>query len=346
MTDRVDEKDILERALLFVLDVLGRNKIKLLLALLVGGVLGVSVSFLKPRKYKSTTMLLPEMTSGGIGSLGSLASLAGIETGGSGSETDAIRPDVYPNILKSSPALLSLLSQPVQTDSGKHYKSLLNYYEALHGVKINPQFLKLNMEDSIYKYQKQELGVIGSLKGSIEAEFDKKSGLISISVEMQDGHVAAMVLANGIKYLKAYVTDYRYGKKHNQKDFVDSQLQVAKQRMMKTRLALQSFRDKNRNLFLNTAKIEENKLEDEYNVAQEVYNSLIKQSETLTISEKQTKPVFEVLDPPMVPNGKSAPNRLFYGIGGAFLAFILVSIAVIIIYSRKPKKELISSSIA
>ena len=108
--------------------------------------------------------------------------------------------------------------------------------------------------------------------------------------------------------------------------------------MTKTRLALQSFRDKNRNLFLNTAKIEENKLEDDFNVAQEVYSSLIKQSETLTISEKQTKPVFEVLDPPMVPNGKSGPNRLFYGIGGAFLAFILLSITLIFIYSRKPKK--------
>ncbi len=55
---------------------------------------------------------MPEIQSkgAGLGGLGSLAGLAGIDIGGMAGSVDAIRPDIYPDVLQSVPFALQLLA--------------------------------------------------------------------------------------------------------------------------------------------------------------------------------------------------------------------------------------------
>lgn len=327
------DQDVLEKSLLAFMLTLNKNKGKLFLSLILGAVIGVSLSFLLPKKYTSRAELLPEFSSSKFGSLGSLASLAGLDAASS-TESDALRPDLFPNILQSSPAILYLLRQPVTTDSGKSYKTLLSYYQFAGESKPNSELLNLNLIDSLYKFKPADLGVISGLKKSITSSFEKKSGIIFVSVEMADPKVAAITLTHCINYLKQYVTEYRYGKKHNQVEFVQSQLKSSKDRMKRAQYALQKFKDSNRNLFLNTAKIDEQKLEEEYNLAFSVYNDLVNESEKLSIAEQEDKPVFQILEPPMIPISKSSPNRLFLGVGGAIATFLIALVLVFIPWKR------------
>ncbi|WP_254411870.1 Wzz/FepE/Etk N-terminal domain-containing protein [Dyadobacter diqingensis] len=333
VNDSSSDQDILEKTLTALIQILIKNKGKLFLSILLGGIIGIASSFLIPKKYTSKAELLPEFNSNKFGSLSSLASLAGLDAAGS-SESDALRPDLFPNILQSSPALLYLLSQPVKSDSGKNYSSLLAFYEIQNEVKVKPQLLKLKITDSLYKYTTSELGIISSLKKSINSSFEKKSGIIFVSVEMTDPKVAAITLANCIKYLKQYVSEYRYGKKHGEVAFVGSQLKTAKERMQKAQYALQKFKDNNRNLFLNTAKIGEQKLEEDYSLAASVYNDLLRESEKLNIAEQEDKPAFQILEPPVIPVAKSSPNRFFFGVGGSILSFLLTVIMVLIPWKK------------
>jgi uncharacterized protein involved in exopolysaccharide biosynthesis len=333
INDTSPQQDVLEKSLMALILTLGKNKKLLFFSLIMGGIIGIGLSFTVPKKYKSSAQLLPEFNSNKFGGLSSLASLAGLDASGS-SESDAFRPDLFPNILQSSPSLLYLLNQPVETDSGKSYPTLLSYYEQINKVKVNPGFLKLNIADSLYKYKPEELLIIGSIKQSISSNFDKKSGIVFVEVEMTEPKVAAIMLTNCIKFLKQYVTEYRYGKKHDQVNFVQSQLKSAKSRMVKSEYALQNYRDTNRNLFLNTAKIQNQKLEEEYSLAYAVYNDLLRESERLSIEQQDDKPLFQILEPPTIPVSKSGPNRLFFGIAGSIVLFVLTLISILIPWKK------------
>ena len=86
---------------------------------------------------------------------------------------------------------------------------------------------------------------------------------------------------------------------------------------------LASFRDRNKNVSLATAKAEEERLTSQYNLVYGVYSELSKQLEQSKIQVKQETPVFTIIEPISVPTKKSKPNRpliLFLGIllGGIF----------------------------
>ncbi|PWJ60401.1 subunit length determinant protein [Dyadobacter jejuensis] len=324
----IEEQDILEKSVLYLIRVIGKNFKFLILAIVLGGGLGIGLSYMATVKYKASAELLPEFSRGSLSSLGSLASLAGLNT--SSGESDAIRPDLYPNILQSNPAVLHLLKQPVESVDGKKFPTLFDYYKLKLELQLPPTFLNTSLNDSIVKFKPEEMLVISSLKNSIESNFDSKLGMVTIGVEMEDPKIATITLANCISYLKISVNEYRYGKNVDQGDFLTAQLSKAKDRMGKARYKLQKYRDNNRNIFTNAAKIEEQKLQEEYSIAFSIYNSLLGESERLNISSQDEKPLFQILNPPVVPNNRSSPNRLFYAVGCGLAGFMITLILLLV----------------
>jgi uncharacterized protein involved in exopolysaccharide biosynthesis len=62
-------------------------------------------------------------------------------------------------------------------------------------------------------------------------------------------------------------------------------------------------------VYLNTAKIEEQRLQADYLLTQSVYNELSKQLEQAKIKVQEETPVFKTLEPAVVPIQKSGPKR-------------------------------------
>jgi uncharacterized protein involved in exopolysaccharide biosynthesis len=324
------DQDFLERSIINFIRITNLNKGKLFLSLLIGGILGVALSFSVTKKYTSKAELLPEFSSNKLGSLSSLASLAGFDAASSG-ESDAVRPDLYPNIILSTPGLRYLLNQPVTTITNRQFPTLLSYFENLNGQKLPKGQLSQNTSDtSLIHFNIEEVALLNQLKSSISANFDKKSGVVLIGVEMTDAKVAGLTLTNSITYLKEYVTKYRLGKKGEKAEFVKTRVRDAKKRMQQSQRSLQQYKDQNRNLFLNTAKIQMQNLEMELNQAETVYNDLARQYEQAQIEEIEKEPVIHLLEPPQVPSSKSSPRRILFGIGGSVLASLLMLIFLII----------------
>ena len=79
-----------------------------------------------PRTYNTTVTLAPESdnSSSLSGSMNSIASMMGVRVG---SSDDAIYPELYPDILESSPFLIDMFNVHVTTEDGKISTTYYNY---------------------------------------------------------------------------------------------------------------------------------------------------------------------------------------------------------------------------
>ncbi len=77
----------------------------------IGGlVVGLVVAFSIPREYSTTVKLTPELRGKSAGGgMSALASLAGVNLG-SDASVDAVYPELYPDVLNSTPFMVELLS--------------------------------------------------------------------------------------------------------------------------------------------------------------------------------------------------------------------------------------------
>ena len=89
----------------------------------IAAVIGLIVGFSIPKEYSTEVTLAPESASKvNAGSMGALAAMAGINLGGSVGE-DALSPELYPDIVKSTPFLLELFDVRVKDQKGKNHQS-------------------------------------------------------------------------------------------------------------------------------------------------------------------------------------------------------------------------------
>lgn len=296
--------------------------------------MGVGVSFLFPKEYSSSAKILPEFSSGmKSGNLGALASLAGVSLG---DNSEAIRPDLYPNILQSRPFLMQLLTTPLPTQADTF--ALL---PILLGSEDTQPFTReqLARADTLLTLTEEQEEVFKNLAKRISASNDKLTGVLSIEIELPDPVMAASATNLAVNYLKTFVAEYRTTKESDKVRFLQKQLAESKSRYQKAEYALNAYRDRNQNTFSNVARIEEQRLQSDYLQAQTIYNNLAQQLEAARLQLQEEAPVLKVLEPPMVANKKSKPKRLYFAIGFGFIGG-MIALAYILF-----KKERIHQSI-
>ncbi len=306
---------------------------------IVFGILGTVYAFTAQKEFESKVVVLPEIQSMGgskLGGLGALAGLAGLDIGSIGG-TEAIRPDLYPNVTQSLPFVLYLLQQPVYISESKKRQTVQAYFESLNqGMldnifgseeKVKPKLDPQQFSKAVELNIKQE-NLIKDLQKRIVTTFDRKTGIITINVKMPDPVVAATIARLSVEYLKEYVTTYRTDKTRKQLKFLEKQVSEAKGRVQSTEASLASYRDRNSFLVMNTAKVTEQRIQSEFMLAQNVYNGLVQQYEQMKIKVEEETPVFKMLEPPKIPLKKSEPKRLIiimlFTFIGAFGVLFLV----------------------
>ena len=210
-------------------------------------VLGILYAFSKVNQYTVSVTVMPEIQSKGanLGGLGSLAGLAGIDIGSMGSGADAIRPDIYPDVLQSVPFALQLLRQPVYSQLLEKETSLQTFLEelgkqswlgsllgGLGEEKVLPLPDPKNHSKTLQITKKQE-EVVKLVHGAVSAAYDKKSGVITVTATLPDPVVAATVARLSLEYLTNYISSYRTEKSRNQVEFLARQTDDAKKRYQK-----------------------------------------------------------------------------------------------------------------
>ncbi len=321
--DSFDSDEVIEISIRDIVAFVNKYWRPLLLIGVVSGGIGFGLSFTTPEEFTSSAKLLPEYSADlKGGNLGALASLAGVSLG---DNSDAIRPDLYPDILQSRPFLLQLLTTPLPTEAD----TLALLTIMLGDDEIQP-FTKSQIAraDTVLTLTKEQEAVFENIAKRISASNDKLTGVLTIEVELPDPVMAASATNLAVNYLKTFVAAYRTTKESDKVRFLQKQLSESKGRYQRSEYALNAYRDRNQNTFSNVARIEEQRLQSDYLQAQTIYNGLTQQLEAARLQLQEDSPVLKILEPPMVANKKSKPKRLFYAIGfgivGGFIALTFI----------------------
>ncbi|MCF0058305.1 lipopolysaccharide biosynthesis protein [Dyadobacter sp. CY356] len=324
----------------------GKHLFSLIVFAFIAGVAGFGFSYSFPKTYQSNITMLPEY---GGAKKSSLAMLAG---GNNSEGAEKLLPDLYPVILASSPFGIYLLKQPVTDQYGHTYKS----FELFLKRDSTQSSLTSLLPSSPTKTEKSvklsdpnilllsapEAGNIRMAMGLISSSIDSKAGVITISAETEDPVVSAILVEASKNYLINYVEEYRTAKALQQVNLLKDQMASSNVRFRKAEYTLQSYRDRNRNAFLNVAQIEEQRLQSDYLLAQSLHEDLVRRYEQALNKVKEEKPVFKVLEPVTVPLAKSNPKRLRFFFISAFLGGVLC-LAYILLFKKNISKPIIRS---
>lgn len=311
-------------------------------------VLGLIIAITSPKQYKVETRLLPEAKSAsGGGAAALLSSLGGL--GGFsmplGEGADAIGPMLYPDVLKSTPFYLELLNHKVTYKANDGtlnitvFEYLNDYTRSSLGNIIIKYTIKLpwtilgwirgeqktsevSEEPEPYQFTRmtlEQFQIIKKLGDKISANIDQKNGVINISAEFGDPYITAQVANFAVEYLSNYITEYRVEKAKTDLQFIQERYFEKEKEYLYAQKELAQFRDANRNVQSAAARTEEERLNNKYTLAFNVYNGLAQQLEQAKIKVQEETPVIKILEPVQVPVERSKPRRSLILVVFAFL---------------------------
>lgn len=320
-----DEIDLLELA-----KTIWIWRIFIIKVVVIGTVVGFLAAILSPKEYKSTATLMPEYSTESQGSASSLlrqyGGLLGMSGGTYVSNSNAIRVDLYPNIVQSTNFQLKLMNQPFYFSDIDATATLFEYYTKLNspgvigflaeytiglprkilGAILPKKEFMTSMpgdtkESMVLNLTKEEVDLISLLRQKITATLDEESGIVSVSVTLPDNIAAAAVTEYTITELTEYLTEYRTEKVLRDLTFVEEQLTMAEARFEEAQLTLAEFRDSNQGILSAKAQTEEQRLTSEYQIAFNLYNGLTQQYEEAKLKVQEETPVFKTLEAVQVP---------------------------------------------
>lgn len=302
-----------------------QHRKKYFLVALVSGIVGIIISFSIPKSYTTKIMLAPETSTNSLlgGNLSALSSLVGMNM--SGNSSDAIFPEIYPDVVSSVNFLVGLSKMHVETADGKVSTTLYDYIE--NGQKA-PWWAffryfakKKKTGDNInpFKLNKDQTGVIKSLDKSIMCSVNKNNGVITIKATAQDALISAVLADSVSSRLQTFITDYRTNKARNDLAYIQKMYAEAKKHYEQARQRYGAFADSNQDIVMASVKTRENDLENEMQLQYNIYSQMTTQLQMAKAKVIEKTPVYAVLQPASVPYRQSSPKRMLIT-----LALILV----------------------
>lgn len=311
-------------------------------------ILAYLLVFCVPRYYKCTVELAPEIQALNTGSLSSLASSFGLDLNmGYGSVTDAITPELYPDLMESVDFTTSMFNVKVKSKDNKinttYYNYLLKYQKTpwwsriFEGLKKafagRNKTQKDNSKVNTFHLTKQQNLVSKLIKKNIQCNIDKKSDAISISATDQDPVIAATLAEAAKNKLQIFITDYRTSKARLELDYTKKLWAESKRKYEKVRRLYAVYSDANTDVSLPSVQSKIEDLENDMQLQYNIYTALNQQLQKSQAKVIEQTPAFTTLQSATVPQKPAGPKRMFF----AFAVTVLVFFAEVLFVLLKTK---------
>ena len=308
---------------------LWKNRSMIIKWCIAGAIIGLVVGFSIPKTYTASVTLAPEMQQKTSSGVSSIASMMGVNLNNS---VDAISVEMFPDVVHSTPFIFELFDLPVtfehkdtvvnttlidymlEYQKSPWWTPILEFpFKALGwcidmitpdeeeestGGTLNPNNLP-----------KKEREVVKFFAENIMVNVDKKSFKTEMSIDMQDPVIVAKVMETITENLKDYMSDYRTSKARQDVENLEVICEQRKTDYYKAQHAYANYVDSNKNVSLQSAQVERDRLQQEMNLAYQVYSQVATNLEGARIQAEQAKPVFVVIDPVTIPIRKTAPSK-------------------------------------
>ena len=306
--------------------------------------LGLLVAFFSAKEYTSGTTFVPQSGGEGVSSsMSSLASLAGINLGNMGGG-ETLSPTVYPQLLSNVDFIKDLMYTPIQFEEWPEKITLFDYYTneeynkptffgtikkytiGLPGLIIGAISSKEDSSDSkmaagsgLNTLTEDEYSCMKILTQQVSITINDKDGYIDLSARMPEAVASAELATAAFDLLEKYITEYKIQKAQFNLDYINERLEEARADFEKKQLAYAQYTDANRSTSSATARIDGNRLKQEYDLANTIFTELARQKVNAELQVKEDTPVLSVIKPIVVPVEKSKPKRAIILIAFTFL---------------------------
>ena len=323
--DDEQEIDIME-----LISKLWKKRFMIIKWCIVGAVIGLVAGFSIPKTYTAGVTLVPEVQQRTSSGVSSIASMMGVNLNNS---VDAIDAEMYPDVVHSTEFIVDLFDIPV-TFERKDSVITVPLVEYMKEYQKSPWWsavIKFPFKvlgwciDLVTPDEEEEEGVAGPLDPSnlpkkergvvkyfaenIMVNVDKKSLKTQMSLEMQDPLVVATVMNAVTENLKNYMSDYRTSKSRQDVQNLEVICAQRKADYYKAQQEYAKYIDANKNVILQSANAERERLQQEMNLAYQVYSQVATNLEGSRIQAEQAKPVFVIIENVKVPIKKTAPSK-------------------------------------
>lgn len=311
-------------------------------------VLGLVAALTMVRTYTVSTTMVPQVSSSRSSSLSSLASLAGFDISSATSGAD-LSPIIYPQIVSSTPFRRALIYTPLHYEKADTavcmYTYAMEYSKptvfgtikkytvglpgtimgALRGTKedlVLPEDGAASDEPQPVLVSKDEEKVMEIVAKNVVLTADKKEGYLTLTVVGAEPLQTAELAMKAQQLLQEEITRFRTEKAQSQLDYIQARYNEVKAEAESYQAALAAVTDRSQSMTTTRAKIERDRLQSKYSVANSIYLEMAKQLEQAKMQVKQDTPVFTVVQPVTVPS-KPSNSRAKTLVIWTFFGFIL-----------------------
>ena len=318
----------------------------------VTSVVTMALLFCIPRHYAVTVKLAPEYgeSAGGGGALSSAASMIGLNLGGQG--VDAILPEFYPDIVKSTDFLVSIMEAKAVTLDGEFEGSYAEYVmkkekfpwwlklmgKAKRLISKKPAPLNTSSDYKINPFMltKAESDLMKRISTNIGCAVDEKTGVITLTFKAQDALVAAN-MANTVKEeMQSFITKYRTGKNKLEYQHAMAMCDTAYVKYVDAQKAYADYVDKHQGVSKQMYKVEEERLAGEMQLAFQIYNTLYQQKLLNEAEVLRRTPVFTVLQNASVPVKPESSKKL---VKTFIMAMLSAFVYLVILIAREGEES-------
>lgn len=308
---------------------------------LIGLIIGIVVAFSIPKEYNTSIVVAPEAKSQSTGNMGAIAAIAGINL--QQSTDDAISPELYPNIIGSTPFIVGLFDievkdqkKGIQTDlytyldekqSSPWWSYIFAAPSKLIGLFSANKSNEVIVDNDIVNPRRIELTrkqtlIVENLKNRINVSVDKKTGVITLSSMMQSPEISAFIADTVTSYLQDYIIKYRTQKARQDLSFTEKLYEEAQDNYYKAQQEYTTYADKNLDIVSARYGAAKERLQNEVTLTYGVYNQMAQQLQMAKVKVQDTTPVYTIIQPAVVPLLAEKPKKKMIVIGFIFVAFI------------------------
>lgn len=301
--------------------------------------------FTIPRYYTCKVMLAPEATNNanGLNSLMSSFGLGEMET-----TDDAISPRLYPDLMTSNDFIVSMFPVEITTKDGDltttYYDYLLHHNKSSWYGSLLGSFMEMfKSEDEevaisgmkgrtfspAFLLTDEQHDVVSAIADKIQCDYDRKTGVISVTVKDQDPLVCALIADTVSNKLQNFILDYRTKKARNDLEYTQRIYDQTKADYQESNELYVAAVDANWDLVNETAKARLETLSQDKTLKYQTFSSITQKLEGAKAKLQEATPVITVLQGSSVPQKPSGPKRLFITLGLMFLVGFVCSVYII-----------------
>ena len=299
-----------------------------------------------PRYYRSEVKLAPETENGLEQSgLGSLASSFGFDIG-SMATSDAIFPELYPELLGTNDFVTQLFTVTVENEDStiktdyytyltQHQKrpwwgGLLAPIRKLFAKREEPASQNASQTFNPLHLTKRQSEVADIIKSKLSCSIDRKTSLITIQVMDQDPRICATIADSVRLKIQEFIIDYRTKKARIDVDYYTKLTDEAKAEYEQARQAYARFADSHMNTVLQSVASRQDDLEAEMQLKNNNYTAYNTQLQAAIAKLQQRTPSFTLLQGASIPVKPAGPKRMIFVLMMLILAGVITSARIII----------------